>query len=124
MLLQKVKLKFIGVVLCWVGVFAIRKKDRLNIECISFLLDLGVNIEQGPPVPLRNSLGDGEVWNFTGATPSPARRPDKHPLNVCGVSLPLADYCLAGTSLLHSPDRRPISAGCLNKHSQLMHMLA
>ena len=64
MLLQKVKLKFIGVVLCWVGVFAIRKKDCLNIECIAFLLDLGVNIEQGPPVPPRNSLGDEEVWNF------------------------------------------------------------
>ena len=24
----------------------------------------------------------GKVWNFTGAIPSPARYPDKHPLNV------------------------------------------
>ena len=31
------------------------------------------------PVPPHNS---GKVWNFTGATPSPARHPDKHPLNM------------------------------------------
>ena len=80
-----------------------------------------INIARGSPVPPRNSLGDGKDWNFTGATLSPAKRLDKAPTKKCGsltsVSLHLADYCAAGTSLLHSPDRRHISGGCPEEHS-------
>ena len=64
------------------------------------------------------------------------RCPDTHqlvrvtawPTSTCdcltGVSLPRTDYCLTGTSLLYSPDQAPIPAGCPDKHSQFIHVMA